>query len=235
MRALLLTLLVAFGIEAQAQGVSAPSQSEYMPPGGRGRIVMMLSGQTGPRQYKPIAEQVARLGYYTVLLDGNDVLTQDQKGGDRLQAAINRALASPHAVAGKVAVIGYSMGGGAALWHSAASPDSTAGVIAYYPATTWITQYSSYTGITDVKDYARRIKVPVLLLAGEADTYHDCCLIETARTIAASARRIGAPLELVTYPGAQHGFNLRGLGHQDAADKDAWQRMVERLARTLSN
>jgi dienelactone hydrolase len=222
---------VACSGDAQAQGISAPSQSEYVPPAGRGRVVMMLSGQSGPRQYKAIGEQVAKLGYYAVLLDGNDILTKDQRGGDRLQAAIDRALASPHALPGKVAVIGYSMGGGAALWYSAASPQSVAGIVVYYPATTWLTQYSSYTHITDVKDYASRIKVPILMFAGEADTYANCCVIETARAIAASASQLGAPLELVTYPGAQHGFNLEGLGHNDATTKDSWQRTVERLAK----
>ena len=43
----------------------------------------------------------------------------------------------------------------------------------------------------------------------------------------------GAPLELVSYPGVQHGFNLEGLSRNDAAAKDAWQRTVGWLARYL--
>ena len=48
--------------------------------------------------------------------------------------------------------------------------------------------------------------VPVLMFAGESDHYMDCCLIGTARSLAADATAVNAPFELITYPGVDHDF-----------------------------
>ena len=98
----------------------------------------------------------------------------------------------------------------------------------------WITQYPSYTNITDIRDFVKGIKVPILMLAGEADSYLGCCLIGTARSMAAAAKQFGVPLELVSYSGINHAFNLGFLSHNDAATADAWRRTVIRLAQYLS-
>ena len=71
-------------------------------------------------------------------------------------------------------------------------------------------------------DFVGRLKLPVLMLAGEADMQRGCCLIGTARALAAAAA--GRPFELVTYPNSQHGF-IYGGGHYNAqAYADAMQR-----------
>jgi len=96
-------------------GRDGPAQTAYPPPGGKGPIVVLLSGHSGPDYYQPIAGAVARLGYYAVLFDGKDILTREQDGRGNLSRAIARAQASPHALHGKTVVIGFSQGGGAAL------------------------------------------------------------------------------------------------------------------------
>ena len=136
---------------------------------------MLLSGHSGPSQYQPIAVDVARLGYYAVLLDGKDILAADQRGGERLKAAILRAQRSDHAVPGKVAVIGFSQGGGGALTYATRLPDLAAIVVTYYPETDFITRY------TDYRTFVSRFQVPVLILAGGEDRY----------TIVASSRPCG--------------------------------------------
>jgi dienelactone hydrolase len=66
----------------------------------------------------------------------------------------------------------------------------------------------------------------LLVLAGGADTYHDCCLIGTMRAMENAARERRANFALVVYPEAGHGFNLRtGLRPADA--EDAWRRANE--------
>lgn len=188
---------------------------------------MLLSGHSGPSQYQPIAVDIARLGYYAVLLDGKDILATDQRGGERLKAAILRAQRSDHAVPGKVAVIGFSQGGGGALTYATRLPDLVAIVVTYYPETDFITRY------TDYKTFVSRFQVPILILAGGEDTYHNCCLIETMRVLETSAREVGAPLELIVYPHADHGFNLRsGYRPDDAAD--GWRRTTALLRQYLS-
>jgi len=96
-------------------------------------------------------------------------------------------------------------------------------VIAWYRAT---------RSIGDVADFVGRLKLPVLMLAGEADMQRGCCLIETARALAAAAA--GRPFELVTYPNTQHGF-IYGGGHYNAqAYADAMQRTAAKLGQYLS-
>src|SRR5205823_1993316 len=68
----------------------------------------------------------------------------------------------------------------------------------YYPQTNFV---------SDTRLLAERFKVPVLVLAGERDCYHNCCVIESMRAMEATARVRQAPFELVVYPFADHGFN----------------------------
>jgi dienelactone hydrolase len=219
--ALALAHCQAGGISTLA-GPDGPAQTEFAPRGGRGRVVMLLSGHSGPRLYEEYAAGLAGENYDVVLLDGKDILAADQKGGDRLAAAITHAQRSPHALPGKVAVVGFSQGGGGALTHAARWPDLVASVVAYYPETDFMARYGG------VDAYVARFAVPVLVLAGGADTYHDCCLIGTMRAMENAARERGADFALVVYPEAGHGFNLRtGLRPADA--QDAWRRTNETM------
>src|SRR4029077_13560879 len=144
-----------------AGGADGPPQAAYAPPSGKGPIVVLLSGQSGPGYYQPIAGAVAKLGYYAVLLDGKDILTRGEDGRTSLRKAIERAHASPNAVPGKAAVIGFSRGGGGSLVHAADMPEQVTAVIAYYPATSFV---------SDASLIAERFQVPVLILAGGRDT-----------------------------------------------------------------
>jgi len=199
------------GVES-APEIAAPAQTEYLPPAGKGRIVIVLSGRSGPRSFRPIAAELAALGYYTVLLDGNDVPGWDEDGGTQLKATILRAQQSASALPGKAAVVGFSLGGGGALTHATRLPDLVAAVVAWYPTTYYI---------ASEKTYVAQIKVPTLILAGGKDRYGNCCMIDTMRALETAARELGKPLDLVVYPEADHGFNLRVLSTyrpDDAAD-----------------
>ncbi|MFC1884149.1 dienelactone hydrolase family protein [Thermodesulfobacteriota bacterium] len=194
---------------------------EYAPPNGRGPIVIVLSGVNGPDAYRRYSANIARLGYYVVLLDGHTV-SFSQYGEDDMREVIEQAQRSPKALPGKVAVIGFSLGGGAAITHASRMPDLVSAAVAYYPVT---------SRVQDMKSFAARIKVPTLVLAGENDTYLNCCLIQYARDMEAAAKEAGAPFELVAYPNVTHAFNLktysRGLYKTETAD--AWQRTIKML------
>jgi dienelactone hydrolase len=219
----LLGLAGCSGGTMTAGGPDGPSQTAYVPPAGRGPIVVLLSGHSGPDQYQPIAGAVAKLGYYAVLLDGKDILTREQDGRANLRQAIERAQSSPGAVPGKAAVIGFSRGGGGSLVHAADMPEQVSAVIAYYPATSFV---------SDASLIAERFHVPVLILAGQRDTYHNCCPIESMRAIERGARERSKQFELVVYPYAEHGFNLPRSGYYRGDDEaDAWKRTIEMLRR----
>jgi dienelactone hydrolase len=127
---------------------------------------------------------------------------------------------------GKVAVIGFSLGGAACLTYAARMPASVSAVVAYYPDTKFI--------INPV-DFASKIKVPTLMFAGVLDRYYDCCVIERARELAAAAAGAGggrATLTLVEYPLAGHAFAIKSSVSwrgDDAAD--AFRRTLGYLKR----
>src|SRR6185436_21146617 len=78
-------------------GAEGPAQTAHIPAKVPAPVVILLSGQTGPTNYQSYAAEVARLGYYAVLLDGKDILTRAQDGRGNLQKAIARAQGSPNA------------------------------------------------------------------------------------------------------------------------------------------
>ena len=199
--------------------LAKPAQAVYLPPGDKGPIVVVISGASGPPLYREYSAEVARLGYYTVLIDGNDVRSWDQGGAQNLQAVIARAQSSPHAVPGKAAVIGFSMGGGGALAHAAALPEFVSAVIAYYP------QLNRVGLRVIVEDF----RVPVLVLTGERDR-DPCCPIASMRRLEEYAKDQQAAFRLVAYPDADHGFNLAIPAYRKDAAEDAWRRTTQMLA-----
>ncbi len=194
--------------------------TEFVPPAGQGQLVVVLSGAFGPQAYTFFPAELARLGYYAVLFAGTDFGSQAPGAGDNLRQIILRAQHSPHATQGKVAVIGFSAGGGAALMYATSMADLVSVVVAYYPAT---------RAIPDKADLIRRWEVPSLVFAGDADNNNGCCMIDTIRTMVASARDRGAPVELVVYHGAGHDFIFGGHFLQKDAADDAWQRTLAAL------
>ncbi|HWK85651.1 MAG TPA: dienelactone hydrolase family protein [Caldimonas sp.] len=204
-----------------APAAQAPKMISLAPPSGSGPVVVVVSGDTGTGNYEYFASDVARLGYSTVLVDGKDVYGRGIEGGAVLRRIIAEALAAPTARPGKVVVIGFSLGGGASLVYATAMQRSVAGVIVFYPLTR--------VPVTPQR-LAERMRVPVLMFAGGADHYHDCCLIETAHAIEAAASEAKAPFELVVYPDADHGFSIHGRGYRAADMTDAWKRTRDRLA-----
>jgi len=221
-RIFLISVVVAFACDCTT--VEGLSQVEYDPPSGRGPIVILLSGASGLDMYLSYAAEVAELGYYAVLLYGRDF---DPKivgvsGQGKLRRAIEQAQHSPRALPGKVAVIGFSMGGGGALTHATRMPDIVSTVVAYYPMT---------MHVVDMRTFVAQFQVPVLVLAGERDRYQNCCLIESMRAMEAAAKGSRAPFELVIYPNAGHAFtcvNTSAYKPEDSAD--AWQRTKKMLS-----
>jgi dienelactone hydrolase len=217
------------GPDAIETNEDGPAQTAYSPDSGPGPVIIVISGYSGPTSYKPYAAELAKLGYYVVLLDGKDILNRSQwPDAQNLRKAIKRATLSSQAKPGKAAVIGFSLGGGAALLHAAAMPDLVSMVVAYYPFTReWTDKINWFT---------KRFSVPVLVLAAQRDRYKECCLVETARAMELAAKTYNAKFELVIYPDANHGFNLKTTapGEPNGAyraddDRDAWRRATEML------
>ncbi|MGD1010725.1 MAG: dienelactone hydrolase family protein [Candidatus Aminicenantales bacterium] len=209
--------LIAILLAAAVCAPYALAQQEFPPPQGNGRLVVLVSGTAGPKHDREFAQAIAALGYDVVLFDGNKM---EGKGFEGIRSAIERARQMPHAVPGKVALIGLSLGGGIALAYGSLMPNEVAVDIVWYPATGFFSRFPGF---------ARRIRVPVLMFAGESDTYRDCCLISTARAIAAAAAAAKVPFELVTYPKTGHDFIVGGSNYNPQSYQDALDRTAARL------
>jgi dienelactone hydrolase len=232
-RILVISFVVALACACAAMaatddaGTGGQKQEEYAPPSGKGPIVILISADSGFPNFRSYSAELARLGYYAVLLLGGDIAadTPDWMGGGNLKRAIEQAQRSPQALPGKAAVIGFAKGGGGALAHAARMPDLVTSVVAYYPTNKWF---------SDMHSLATRFQVPILVLAGERDNYMGCCLIESMRAMEAAAKEIKAPFELVVYPNAGHAFNLKTWDldpnkYRAEEAADAWQRTIKML------
>jgi len=223
----LVTALAAVSLCANAQD-SGPARQEFAPKSGSGRVVVVISGQSGSANYTTTAQQIADAGFDVVLVDGNDFWIKDTRSAwNMLQEVITHAQAGSHALPGKVGVVGYSLGGASALSYAARMPDLVATIVVAYPYTAFI---------KDPSDFVAKIKVPVQMFAGTADTYKDCCLIEMARQLANVAKSSSPPMvTLHEYNGVGHGFNLATAARKDqAAGQDAMDRTIAQLKQALS-
>jgi dienelactone hydrolase len=205
---------------------------EFVPPAGVGPPVLVLSGASGPPPVEYIAKDLATNGYDVLLCAGKD-FRPASGGNDSLRKMISVLQASPHARAEKVAVIGLSLGGTSAIQYASTDPDLVAVSLAYYPAT-------SGPWLHDQAEVVRQWKVPTIVFAGEADTGpitmgYRCCMADTIRAMAATAKDIGAPFELHVYPGAEHDFVwLSSANYNRAAAEDSWRRTLAALRQYLA-
>jgi dienelactone hydrolase len=223
----LVTALAAVSPLCASAQDSGPKQQEFTPKSGNGRVVVIISGQSGMPGYTMTAQQIADSGFDVVLVDGNDFWIKDtSRAWSMVKDVITRAQAGPHALPGKVGVVGYSLGGASALGYAARMPELVATVIVAYPYTAFI---------KDPPDFVAKIKVPVQMFAGTADTYKDCCLIEMARRLADAGKASSPPmLTLHEYNGVGHGFNLATAARKDqAAGQDAMERTIAQLKQAL--
>ena len=134
---------------------------------------------------------------------------------------VEQAQQMPHALPGKVAVVGVSLGGGYSLGFASKWSDLVASshrLVSGY----WFV-------LKRMPGFIARVRVPVLMFAGESDNFMNCCLIRTARSLAADAAVVKAPFELITYPGVNHDFIPGGMNYNAAAYKDALARTAARL------
>ena len=216
----LLPGLAAVAVVAVSTVVFA--QQEFPPPQGKGPVVVVASGLSGMSHYVRVSRDISALGYDVVLFDGESM---EHTQGQAVHAAILQAQQMPHALPGKVVVVGFSAGGGEAMYYASQWPDLVAGIVVWFPANSFI---------KNVPGFADRLQVPVLMFAGEKDHYRgNCCTADGARGLAAAAKADGKPFELYTYDKADHDFVRDGAHYNAEADTDAFQKTADKLKQWL--
>ena len=204
----------------------ARSQEEFPPPQGNGRVVVLASGMSGPSHYREVAGEIAKLGYDVVLFDGN---AEENTHGARVRADIQTALGMPHAIQGKVALVGFSLGGGEQMFY-ATGPQSAERVavgVFWYPANAFI---------KDLPGFAGRLTVPVFVFAGGKDHFRNgCCTAAHDGELQDASKAASKSFELTVFPDADHDF-VKGGDHFNSKDySDAFAHMADVLKMYLSN
>lgn len=125
----------------------------------------------------------------------------------------------------KLGIIGFCRGGRTVWEYAAANPGLKAGVAFYGTLVDPEAQKSIWP--KSPFDLAPTLKVPVLGLYGEADQGIPLTQVEAMKTALAAA---GNPSEIVTYPGAAHGFHADYRpSYNKAAAEDGWSRATDWL------
>jgi len=194
-----------------------------LPAAGSGPLLVLFTGADGVYSHLDQAKAFGREGWIVAVVDGSEALIDP---ASEVRTLVQRALARPEARSRKAAVVGYSRGGWLVLAYANRMPDLVAAAVAFYPST---------SAIFDPKAFLASpvVGAPTLVLAGARDTYMDCCLIGRARALAAAAAlpESRAPLELVEYADADHGFMLPAYPpvYRPTDAADAFRRANEHL------
>ena len=138
----------------------------------------------------------------------------------RFNAGLELLQRDPRVDPARIAAIGYCFGGGVVLDMARSGADLAAMV--------------SFHGSLGTKTPAQpgKVKARVLVLAGGADPFVPAEQVEAFRKEMQAA---GARFEVVTYPGAKHGFTnpdagqygMPQLAYDPAADRQSWAAMLQ--------
>ena len=144
-------------------------------------------------------------------------LEDDQIVAD-VSSAIGWLEKQPTVKAGRVGITGFCMGGRVSYLAACELADKIKASVPYYGG-----------GIP--VDKTEKLRCPVLAFFGEKDAFIP---LDGVEHLKAEAKRLGKNVEVVVYPGADHGFfcNERA-SYQKAAAENSWQRLKAFFAKHL--
>ena len=207
--------------------------------GGRGPAILVIQEAFGLNNHmKDVTRRIAAEGYTAL---APDMFWRGGKGRavkyDELPAAIGMMQAlkddevvkdlggaigwlerQPSVRADRIGITGFCMGGRISYLAACELPDKIRAAVPFYGG-----------GIP--VDKTAKLRSPVLAFFGEKDAFIPLESVEALKT---EAKKHGKQVEVVVYPGADHGFfcNERA-SYQAAAAKDAWERLKKFFATHL--
>ena len=159
--------------------------------------------------YRHWAELLAQEGYVALLVDSFNPrgyrsicdlqerpIRVSRERADDIYAARQWLAAQPYVAGGRIGAIGWSNGASGTLYavRDSLPRRGIRAAVAFYPGCRTLARSNA-----PYRPYA-----PLLILAGEAD---DWTPAKQCVELAGIARKQGAPIEIVTYPGAHHSFD----------------------------
>src|ERR1051325_7557555 len=138
----------------------------------------------------------------------------------RFNAALEQLKRDPHVDTTRLAAIGYCFGGAVVLGMARGGADLAA-VVTFHGALA-----------TTSPAQPGKVKARILVLAGGADPFVPAEQLEAFKREMQAA---GARFEVITYPGAKHGFTnpsaaqygMPQLAYDAAADRESWAAMLK--------
>jgi dienelactone hydrolase len=140
----------------------------------------------------------------------------------RFDAALAELKKDPHVDSTRIAAIGYCFGGGVVLGRARAGVPLAA--------------VASFHGMLATQTPARpgAVQARILVLTGAADPFVSPEQVEAFKREMQAA---GARFEVVTYPGAKHGFTnpsagtygMPALAYDSTADRESWAALLKML------
>ena len=137
----------------------------------------------------------------------------------RFQAALEQLKQDPHVAVDRIAAIGYCFGGSVVLDEARAGADLDA-VVSFHGALA-----------TDHPAQSGKVAARILILTGAADPFVPA---DQVAAFTKEMKAAGANFQLVSYPGAKHGFTnpdvgkarLDALAYNAEADQQSWAAML---------
>lgn len=229
----------AFAADIEGKKISLPSTErqvsvvQFKAPGSNPRPSVLLlhgAGGFGRRiaDYNHYASTLANQGidaylvyYYSdmdekYMSNGIDVFEQRYPAWAKTVGELAEYLEKQKDSNGKAGLIGFSNGGILATGASTLDPKITAAVI-YYGTEPW-----------PLGTPAKRFP-PLLILHGDAD---QIIPVENGKQLATLAKKLGAPVDLVIYPGEMHGF---GADFSKKSAQDGLTKTIAFLRKQLAS
>lgn len=211
-------------IEYRANGDKAQGYLARPDTGGVGKGILVIQEYWGlTKHIQEVCERFAQLGYTALAPDLWDgTLTKDPDEAFRLLMALDidnmskklsGAVAALHAhgASGKVAVIGFCMGGQLALYAGTSLPEQVAAVVDFYGIHPKVTP-----------DYSK-LRAPVLGVFAENDSFVSP---EKGREIQKAVEAAGGKMDVHVYPAGHAFFNDHRPEVYDAKSaEDAWEKV----------
>jgi len=182
---------------------------------------------------KDLCDRFAREGFVALAPDlyhGKSTKSPDEAGrlmmamrideAERdLTAAAQYLLTLDSTTSDKVGVVGFCMGGALSLYTATKNPQVGAAVV-------------FYGGHPKVKPDLPNLQAPVLGLYGEKDR---SVTPASAHELERQVKALGKQIEVIVYPGADHGFfnDMRPEVYNAEAAADAWRRTLAFLRENL--
>ena len=231
--------LVAGEVKIPVQGGEIPGYRAMPATGNNFPTILVVQEVFGVHEWiKDICRRLAKMGYYAIapelyarqgdpmkISDTNQLMkdivskVSDQQVMGDLDAAIAYAKSTGKADTTKLGITGFCWGGRIVWMYAGHNPSLKAAVVWYGQVA-----ISFHAGDKTPLDIVRNIKAPVLGLYGGDDPGIPP---ETTKKINDAMKSAGKTVEIVTYPGAPHGFlaDYRP-SYQKEASEDGWKRMT---------